>query len=127
MQANKLKIGEYSHINRGCLIDARGGITIGDNVSISHNVNIVSGSHDAKTKDFKGIFIPIVINDYAWLGVGCTVLQGVEIGKGAIVAAGSVVTKSVPPFDIVAGAPAKKIGTRRKDLDYHCNGWLPFT
>lgn len=127
MQANKLKIGEYSHINRGCLIDARGGITIGDNVSISHNVNIVSGSHDANTKDFMGIFKPIVINDYAWLGVGCTVLQGVEIGKGAIVAAGSVVTKSVPPFDIVAGVPARKIGIRRKDLDYHCNGWLPFT
>ena len=74
-----------------------------------------------------GIFKPIVINDYAWLGVGCTVLQGVEIGKGAIVAAGSVVTKSVPPFDIVAGVPARKIGIRRKDLDYHCNGWLPFT
>ena len=127
MQANKLVIGEYSHINRECLIDARGGITIGNNVSISHKVNIVSGGHDAQSKEFMGVFKPIIINDYAWLGVGCTILQGIEIGKGAVIAAGAVVTKDIAPFDIVAGIPAKKIGTRNQDLDYHCKGWLPFT
>ena len=127
MQANKLSIGEYSHINRECLLDARGGITIGNNVSISHKVNIVSGSHDAQSKTFIGVFKPIVINDYAWLGIGCTILQGVNIGKGAVIAAGSVVTKDIAPFDIVAGIPARKIGTRNSDLEYHCNGWLPFT
>lgn len=127
MNANLLTIGKYSHINRGCLIDARGRITIGDNVSISHNVNVVTGSHDAQSPNFIGIFKPIVIKDYAWLGVGCTVLQGVTIGRGAVVAAGAVVTKDVGDYEIVGGIPARKIGVRNRDLDYHCHGWLWFT
>lgn len=127
MNANFLTIGEYSHINRGCLIDARGRITIGDNVSISHNVNIVTGSHDAQSPNFIGVFKPIVIKDYAWLGVGCTILQGVTIGKGAVVAAGAVVTKDIGDYEIVGGIPAKKIGERPQKLNYHCNGWNWFT
>lgn len=127
MNANLLTIGRYSHINRGCLIDARGKITIGDNVSISHNVNVVTGGHDACSPTFVGIFKPIIIQDYAWIGVGCTILQGVTIGKGAVVAAGAVVTRDVGDYEIVAGIPAKKIGTRPKNLDYHCYGWAWFT
>lgn len=127
MNANLLTIGEYSHINRGCLIDARGKITIGNNVSISHNVSVVTGSHDAQSSNFIGIFKPIEIKDYAWLGVGCTVLQGVTIGRGAIVAAGAVVTKDVGDYEIVGGIPAKHIGIRNRNLNYHCQGWLWFT
>lgn len=127
MNSNMLTIGRYSHINRGCLIDARGRITIGDNVSISHNVNVVTGGHEAQSPHFTGIFRPIVIKDYAWLGVGCTVLQGVTIGRGAVVAAGAVVTKDVGDYEIVGGIPAKKIGTRNRDLDYNCHGWAWFT
>lgn len=127
MNANLLAIGKYSHINRGCLIDARGRITIGDNVSISHNVNVVTGGHDACSPNFIGIFKPIIIKDYAWLGVGCTILQGVTIGRGAVVAAGAMVTKDVGDYEIVAGVPAKKIGTRPQNLDYHCHGWTWFT
>ncbi|WP_277821154.1 glycosyltransferase [Palleniella muris] len=127
MNANFLEMGEYSHINRGCLIDARGKITIGDNVSVSHNVSIVTGGHDAMSPDFIGIFKPIVIKDYAWLGVGCTILQGVTIGRGAVVAAGAVVTKDVGDYEIVGGMPAKKIGDRPKNLGYKCHGWSWFT
>ena len=68
-----------------------------------------------------------MIKDYAWLGVGCTVLQGVTIGRGAVVAAGAVVTKDVGDYEIVGGIPAKKIGTRNRDLDYNCHGWAWFT
>lgn len=127
IKANLLTIGEHSHINRGCLVDARGKITIGNNVSISHNVNIMTGSHDTQSPHFIGIFKPIVIKDYAWLGVGCTVLQGVTIGRGAVVAAGAVVTKDVGDYEIVGGIPAKKIGMRTQDLNYHCHGWAWFT
>lgn len=127
MNANLLTIGKYSHINRGCLIDARGRITIGDNVSISHNVNVVTGSHDIQSSNFMGKFKPIVIKDYAWLGVGCTILQGVTIGRGAVVAAGAVVTKDVGDYEIVGGIPAKIIGTRNRNLKYHCHGWAWFT
>ncbi|MCM1078149.1 MAG: glycosyltransferase [Bacteroidales bacterium] len=127
MNANFLTIGNYSHINRGCLIDARGKITIGDNVSVSHNVSLVTGGHDAMSPDFIGIFKPIVIKDYAWLGVGCTILQGVTIGRGAIVAAGAVVTKDVGDYEIVGGIPAKRIGERPQNLNYKCHGWSLFT
>lgn len=127
MTPRKFKIGENSDINRNCIIDARGGITIGSSVSISHNVNLVTGGHYVNSKNFQGKYMPIKIDDYVWLGIGCTILQGVTIGRGAIVCAGAVVTKDVKPYDIVGGVPAKKIGIRRSDLDYKCVWNIPFT
>ncbi len=124
---NLLTIGKYCHINRNCILDSRGGIVIGDNVSISHKVNIMTGSHDVNDKGFCGIFKSIKIKDYAWLGVNSTILQGVTIGKGAVVCAGAVVTKDVEDYTIVAGIPAKKIRDRRRDLDYKCEWNVPFT
>ncbi len=127
MCPENLKIGSYSHINRGCLLDAREKIIIGDNVSISHNVSIVTGGHDYQSSIFKGKFKPIVIDDYVWIGIGAMILQGVHIGKGAVVCAGAVVVKDVNDFEVVAGVPAKKIGERNKNLDYHCKWETPLT
>ncbi len=124
---NRLKIGAYSHINRGVLLDARGDITIGSSVSVSHNVNIMTGGHDHMSPHFIGVFKPIVIKDYAWIGVGVTILQGVTIGKGAVVCAGAVVTKDVADYEIVAGVPAKRIGERTNELQYKCVWDVPFT
>ena len=126
MTPQQLTIGEYSHINRGCLIDARGSITIGSNVSISHNVSIISGSHDYNSKNFRGRFLPITIEDYVWIGNNATILQNVTIGKGAVVCAGAVVTKDVEPYSVVAGIPAEKIRERNKNIQYHCKGFTPF-
>lgn len=123
---NKICIGEYTHINRGCFIDGRGFCFIGNNVSISHNVSIVTGSHDCNTKNFYGKYLPIKIDDYVWIGVNATILQNVHIGKGAVVAAGAVVTKDVPPYAVVGGVPAKIIGKRTDDLDYQCLWKTPF-
>jgi len=64
---------------------------------------------------------PIVIEDYVWIGVGATILPGVKLGKGAVVAAGAVVTKDVSPFSVVAGIPAKQIALRPDNLNYKCN------
>lgn len=124
---NMVSIGQYSHINRGCVIDARGGLKIGSSVSVSHGVFLMTGSHDMNNPSFIGRFRPIVIDDYAWIGVGAKVLQGVHIGKGAVVAAGAVVTRDVPPFAVVAGVPARQIAVRNEDLEYKCNGYLPLT
>ncbi len=124
---NRMSIGEYSHINRDVILDARGDIIIGSNVSISHRVNIMTGGHDHMSKNFIGVFKPIVIKDYAWIGVGATILQGVTIGKGAVVSAGAVVTKDVADYEIVAGVPAKHIGVRNNILEYHCVWDTPFT
>jgi len=123
---NHLEIGEYSHVNRGCTIDARAGLYIGNSVSISHNVSLMTGSHDYRSPFFAGQFEPIVIEDYAWIGVNATILQGVRIGKGAVVCAGAVVTKDVEAYTVVGGVPAKQIAERPNTLDYKCHWSIPF-
>lgn len=126
MSPNRLEVGRDSHINYDCILDARAGITIGNSVSISHRVNVMTGSHDYKSTSFAGQFRPVIIDDYAWLGVGCTILQGVHIGRGAVVCAGAVVTHDVPDYAVVGGVPAKKIGERPQDLSYKCKWTIPF-
>lgn len=120
MAGNRLSIGKYSHINRLCTLDARGLLYIGNSVSISHGVMIMSGGHDINSKTFEAIFRPIVIEDYVWIGCGAIILQGVTIGKGAVVAAGAVVTKDIPPYTVVGGNPARPIKKRTEDLNYKC-------
>lgn len=122
----KLKIGNQTHINKGCILDSRGGLTIGDNVSISYNVALITGSHDCYKTNFPGKYLPIRIEDYVWIGANATVLNNVTIGKGAVVSAGSVVTKDVAPYTIVGGVPAKKIAERPRNLNYKCEWTLPF-
>lgn len=122
----RLRVGKNSHINRGCTLDARGTITIGDNVSVSHGVAIMTGSHDKDTPNFQAKFLPIQIDDYAWIGVNATILQNVHIGRGAVVGAGAVVTHDVKPYTVVGGIPAKEIGKRNRNLDYQCKGFEPF-
>ena len=120
MQPWNLRVGNYTHINRGCFIDCRGVVSIGNSVSISHKVNLVTGSHDIHSNNMEYKRAPIHIEDFVFIGVGATVLSGVTIGKGAVVCAGACVTKDVEPFSIVGGVPAKVIGTRQEDLNYRC-------
>ncbi len=121
-----LRIGNFSHINRGCIIDARGILSIGNSVSISYNTTILTGGHDHNSPTFSGKFYPIIIQDFVWIGACATILQGVKIGEGAVVCAGAVVNSDVEPYTIVAGVPAKKIGTRNRNLNYKCEWTLPF-
>lgn len=123
----RITIGDYTDINRDCFLDGRGYVTIGDNVSISYNVKIITGGHDINSKNFNAKYLPIVIKDYAWLGIGCTILQGVTIGKGAVVCAGAVVTHNVNDYEVVGGIPARHIKNRSNDLNYHCIWDSPFT
>ena len=115
-----LSVGKHTHVNPGCLIDYRGGIDIGSCVSISHRVMLITGGHDVQSSVFAEVRKPIKIEDYVWIGAGATVLQGVNIGEGAVVAAGAVVVDDVPPYAIVGGVPAKRIGDRNGDLNYKC-------
>lgn len=127
INANLIKVGDNSHINTQCILDGRGGLTIGSSVSISHRVNLMTGSHDYRSSNFQGIFHPIMIEDYVWIGIGATVLQGVTIGQGAVISAGAVVTHDVEPYAIMAGIPAKKVGERPRDLNYKCHWDEPLT
>ncbi len=69
---------------------------------------------------------PIVVEDFAWVSFRATVLPGVRIGRGAVVAANSVVTADVEEFTVVGGIPARLIGTRSRDLDYSLGGGCPW-
>ena len=126
----KLKIGEGSIIGDRAVLDARNGISIGANVNLSTEVHIWTEQHDHRDPDFKcnsDDSFRVVIEDRAWLGPRTTILHGVTIGEGAVVAAGAVVTKDVAPYTIVGGVPAKKIGERTHDLRYEFSGdYIPF-
>ena len=114
----KVKVGSHSTINPNCLLDGRKGLVIGNNVSISEGTFVVSLEHDPQSPTFETRGACTTIDDYAWIGMRAMLMTGIKIGKGAIVAAGAVVTKDVECYDIVAGVPARKIGTRNKDLQY---------
>jgi len=117
-----ITIGDHTVVNGGCHLDGRGGLSIGDNVSVSPGVWILTDEHDINDPDFPEVLSPVRIDDYAFIGSKAMILPGVTIGRGAVVGAGAVVTKSVAPFEVVGGIPARTIGRRnsepRYELDY---------
>ena len=105
----RLTVGRNSRLN-GVHIDARERIDIGANVRIApYSIILDSDFHDIKDHFSEGPSAPVIIEDDVWIATRCTILKGVTIGRGAVVAAGAVVTKDVPPYTIVAGVPAKVI------------------
>jgi maltose O-acetyltransferase len=112
------EIGNETTINEFCRLDNRGGIVIGDNVSISSETCILTADHDPQSPVFAGRERAVQIEDYVFIGTRALILPGVKVGRGAVVAAGTVVTKDVPPLTIVAGCPAREIGRRDPTLDY---------
>lgn len=118
--SKRLIIGDFSSIGRRTSLDCRGGLLIGNNVSISPDVKIITAQHSPQSKDFKGIIKSVKVEDYVWIGAGAIILPGVKLGKGSVIAAGSVVTKSVEEYTIVGGNPAKYIKQRERELSYTC-------
>lgn len=113
-----IRIGSLSVLNRNCRIDGRYGVEIGDNVSISPEVYILSLTHDPQAADFASIGATTVIEDYVWVGVRAMIMPGVRLQRGCVVGAGAVVTRDVGPNEIVAGVPARRIGVRGFDPAY---------
>ncbi len=93
-------------------------LTIGNNVSIAGEVRIYTMEHDIQSPDFSETGAPVIIEDYVVIGSRVTILPGVKIGKGAVIASGAVVTKDVAPYTVVGGVPAVFIKNRTKDLSY---------
>ena len=114
-----IRFGRNYHINTGCTFDGRGGLTVGDNVLIGPNVVVVSSQHrwDGGTGtpmiQQGHTSAPIVVEDDCWIGANSVVTPGVTLGTGTVVGAGPVVTSSTEPWAIVAGSPARQIGSRR--------------
>lgn len=117
-----VSLHERSVINSNCVIDARGGsVTIGQDVDIGAETHIWTLEHDPNDPDHGTQGGPVTIEDHVWIATRVTILPGVTIGRGAVVACGSVVTKDVPDNAIVAGVPAKVIGQRKNPLTYQLN------
>ena len=120
-----ISIGRNCVINKRVLLDGRGGLEIGDNVDIAQDVLIWTKEHDVTSSFHQLKAGKVIIKNYVWIASRAIILPGVIIGEGAVVAAGSVVTKDVEPYSIVGGIPAKKIGERNKNLEYTLN-YRPF-
>lgn len=115
-----LVVGDHSNIGPYCYIGCSGHISIGNNVMISPRVSIYAENHvfdntDATIKSQGVKKEKVVIEDDCWIASNSILLAGVTIGKGSVVAAGSVVTQDVPPYCVVAGVPARVIKNRRTD------------
>ena len=120
-------IGNHVIINQHVFLDGRGAtLTIGNNVDIAMEAMVWTLEHDTSSATHETTAAPVVIEDYVWIGCRAQILPGVTIGKGAVIAAGAVVTKDVPANEIWGGVPAKRIGIRKNPLTYnlHYRPWL---
>ncbi len=107
-----IRLGKNVFINHACSFLDIGGITIEDDVQIGPHVNLTSENHPLDPADRKTLLLqPVIIRRNAWIGAGATILPGITIGENAIVAAGSVVSRDVPPNTVVAGVPARVVKT----------------
>ena len=105
-----ITIGKNVFINSGSCFQDQGGIEIGDNVLIGQQVVMATLNHDLLPKNRANMTAaPIKIGNDVWIGAHATILSGVTVGNGAVIAAGAVVTKDVPENAVVAGVPAKII------------------
>ncbi len=112
-----VRIGEHTMINRGCRMLASFHhkdveIAIGNHVAVAPEVCFLAAGHDYKQLNLPDTAGSIVVGDYVWIGARSVILQGVTIGEGAIVAAGSVVTRDVQAYSVVGGCPARVIKQR---------------
>jgi len=113
-----LRVGNRSSVGKAN-IAVHAPITIGNNVTINHDVTILTASHGLHDPKWRMICKEVRIDDYAWIGQQAMLLPGTHIGRGAVVGAGSVVRGEVPPYTVVIGNPAQAISKRRvESLDY---------
>jgi len=114
---NKMVIGDDTWIGQFCYINSAGGVEIGSRVGIGPGVKIMSSKHSEEGREVPILlcdleFAKVVVEDDCDIGMGAIILPGVTVGRGSQVGAGAVVTKHVPPYTVVAGVPARKIGER---------------
>ncbi len=111
-----LEMGNFSGIGRNCYIAIKDRLRIGSFVRMGPDVCILDQGHSFKRDELimnqKAIIAPVTICDDVWIGRGATILKGVTIGEGSVLGAGAVVTKSIPPYEIWGGIPARFIKKR---------------
>jgi acetyltransferase-like isoleucine patch superfamily enzyme len=117
---DEIRIGHNVFVNQNCTFYDLGGLDIADDVMIGPNVSIITTGHPLEPSQRRStIGKPIVIERNVWIAAGATIIGGVTVGENAVVAAGSVVTRDVPPNTLVGGNPARvirSIGDDRSDI-----------
>lgn len=114
----EFSIGKNSTINQYCRIDNRGGIAIGDNVSVSPGVNFITADHDIYASNFVGRQKEIIVKEHVFIGSDAMILPGVVMEEGSVLGAKSLLTKSTVAFGIYSGLPAKLRANRPNNLNY---------
>ncbi len=108
---NEIRLGQNVFVNQNCTFYDLGGLDIADDVMIGPNVSILTAGHPLEPSQRRAVTIgkPIVIERNVWIAAGATIIGGVTVGENSVVAAGSVVTRDVPPNTLVGGNPARAI------------------
>lgn len=114
---NNIRIGDDTWIGQSCFFHGAGGLVIGRAVGIGPKVSIITSAHKDHDVELPILhheleFMPVIISDGADIGIGSILLPGVTVGEGAVVGAGSLVTRDVEPYAVVAGSPARLLRTR---------------
>jgi acetyltransferase-like isoleucine patch superfamily enzyme len=118
-QPKNISIGQDTVIGIRSFLDGRAKLSIGNHVDIASEVMIYNSQHDIDSLDFAPIEKEVVIEDYVFVGPRAIILPGVKVGRGAVIAAGAVVSENVPAMSVVGGVPAVKIRDRKvKELKY---------
>lgn len=112
---SNISIGHDTIIGDHCFMDGRAPLKIGNHVGIASQVLIYNDEHDINSPNYGNSFGPVEIGDYVFIGPRSIILPNIKIGTGAVVAAGAIVTKNIPDFEIWGGVPAKKINDRKID------------
>ena len=117
MPLNGIKLGDNVDLAKGVIITTKGGVKIGDRTLIGYNTQILSANHKIPSNREKIFYSghickEVIIKHDVWIGANCIILPGVTIEEGSVVAAGSVVTKNIDKYTIVAGSPAKVLRNR---------------
>ena len=119
VNGRQVHLGARNVINFGCLFDGRRyRIQTGHDVSIGPEASVLTLSHDPRSPEFADHGGDVLIGNHVWIAYRAIILPGVRIGDGAVVSAGAVVTRDVEPYAIVAGVPARPVGTRPRELRY---------
>jgi acetyltransferase-like isoleucine patch superfamily enzyme len=119
-----LTIGDETAIGWRCMLDARGGLYIGNNITIASDVHILGGARDINHRDFALVPIPTVVEDYAWIASRAMVLPS-HIKRGAVVAGQAFVMTDVGECEVVGGNPAKVIAKRDPDALQYSGSYRP--
>lgn len=108
-----ITIGHDSLVGSNAFLDGRAPLTIGDHTSLASEVMIYNDEHNIHDPNYGNSFGPVIIGNYVFIGPRAIIMPNIKIGDGAVIAAGAIVTKDVPSFEVWGGVPAQKISDRK--------------